>query len=264
MTCEDWLLTSGRQLTEAGIESARLDTLLLLEDCLGRERSWLLAHPEHALAPDQLTLLQGQLERRLQHEPLAYIRGFVEFYGRRFTVSPAVLVPRPESEAMIGLLKKLAPAADSIADIGTGSGCLAITAALETQAVVYGIDIDEKCLKVARKNSASLHANVSWLAGSLTEPLPEIPEVLLANLPYVPDDYAINKAARHEPSLALFAGNDGLDVYRDLFIQLAARPCKLLITESLLEQHQALVLLAEQHGYKLVDTDGLAQAFQPV
>ena len=267
MKINEWVIVATKSLAAAGISSARLDCLLLLEDATNRDRAWLLAHDDEPLTIAQLDQLAGWLEHRVQHEPLAYIRGHSEFYGRRYEVTPAVLVPRPESEAMIELLLHLEPQPTSIADIGTGSGCLAITAALQPGAVVYAVDIDEACLAVARQNAVVHTAQVSFLQGDLLEPLLELPvgpEVLLANLPYVPDDYPINHAARHEPGEALFAGADGLDAYRRLAQQLSdlATAPNIVITEALIDQHAAMKNIFNEVGYELGSTYGLAQLFE--
>lgn len=269
MRIADWLLLASSSLTAVGIASGRLDCLLLLEDITGHDRAWLLAHDDQTLSGAQLDQLADQLERRLQHEPLAYIRGYCEFYGRSFAVTPEVLVPRPESESMITLLLRLRPTPASVADIGTGSGCLAVTVALQTSAIVSAVDIDGACLALARRNAVMHTAQVTFLQGDLLTPYTDgafnAPEVFLANLPYVPQQYPINDAARHEPPSALFAGADGLDAYRRLFgqfSQLNALPT-LIITEALLSQHEALSALALSNGYRLDVSDGLAQAFVP-
>ena len=271
-----WLASNTVSLTKAGIESARLDCLLLLEDATSKDRAWLLAHPEFELSDKQCSHLHGQITRRTQHIPLAYIRGYVEFYGRRFIVNEHVLVPRPESEAMIGILKDTVMSSStnldelSIIDVGTGSGALAVTAALELpSSEVIGLDIDPACLEIADKNARLLQATCSFIKSDLLESLPTIDGsrkfVILANLPYVPDDYPINQAASHEPKLALFAGPDGLDLYRRLWQQIGHMPQlpAYVITEALLEQHQALATIARSVGYSMIKNEGLAQCFAP-
>jgi len=269
MRASDWLGQTTATLTTASIDSARLDALILLEDYTGHDRAYLLAHPE--LEVDE-NALSAAVQRRTGHEPLAYIRGHAEFYGRTFMVNEHVLVPRPESESLIELLKRLAPPQAAIADMGTGSGCLAVTAALEVPDVtVAAVDIDEACLAVAKQNAVMHTAQVQLLHGDMLAPFLQkscnfTPTVLLANLPYVPVNYPINAAAGHEPALALFAGPDGLDAYRKLFAQLKKLPTApaLIITEALLTQHDALEALAAASGYQLVANEGLAQAFRTI
>lgn len=282
MNVKDWLKAATSTLQGAAIESARLDCLILLEDATSKDRAWLLAHPEYELPKLLVTELDKKVAHRSTHVPLAYIRGHVEFYGRDFAVNEHVLVPRPETEEMVELLKVMVSSgsvqADNlvIVDVGTGSGALAITAKLEVpQAHVIGVDIDPACLAVGHQNAAALGvgAEVAFRAADLLEVtdggalLPEA-DVILANLPYVPQEYPINKAAGHEPELALFGGADGLVPYRKLFQYLSERqqPLKpehlqFVITEALEFQHSDLAKIAGVMGYQLEKTAGLAQCF---
>jgi release factor glutamine methyltransferase len=160
MQISAWLHFATDQLT--AIDTARLDALILLEDCTGKDRAWILANPEHLLTLAQVKKLKNLLTQRAQHVPLAYIRGHTEFYGRSFVINPAVLEPRPESEVMIDLLKRLAETLKvgnqkspqlRIADIGTGSGALGITAALELpSSAVELLEIDPHAASVAKLN----------------------------------------------------------------------------------------------------------------
>lgn len=268
MKTSDWLRVAQAALTDAGITTARLDCLVLLENVTGIDRAQLLAHPDTVIEPKQLNRLAEQLERRLQHEPLAYILGYTEFYGRRFAITADVLEPRPESETMIDLLKKLAPRGAQVADIGTGSGALAITAHLETEAVVCAVDIDKACLTVAKQNAVFHTTPLLTIQGDLLEPFLTgkadfTPQILLANLPYVPDSYQINTAALHEPRLAIFGGPDGLDVFRRLFEQAArlTSPPYLILTESLPPHHGELAKIAASSGYQQQVEDDFIQAF---
>ena len=178
MTTQKFLRSTIAKLEQAGIGTARLDALVLLEDATGKNRSWLLAHPDFDVKGSTFHTLQQQIKRRLSHEPLAYIRGKTEFYGREFLVNKDVLEPRPESETMLDLLIdccKAQPcnkAEPCIVDVGTGSGALAITAKVELpQAEVIAIDVDPACLEVARKNAKKHSAQIKFLQGNLLEPL---------------------------------------------------------------------------------------------
>jgi len=273
MTIGTWLTVAQQQLETAGIATARLDTLVLLEDCLGRDRALLLAHPEAELTAEQERVLQQQLVRRETHEPLAYIRGKSEFYGRQFYVDNRVLEPRPESETIIDILKPLiTPDADgAIIDVGTGSGALAVTAALElpedSALHVMAVDIDPGCLEVAMRNAQTLGADVALLQSDLLTQIPADEHIfaLLCNLPYVPDNFQINTAAGHEPRLALFGGPDGLDYYRTLCAQAQARGTKkprYILTEALPPQHEVLAAIAHDYGYRLTQADGFIQLFE--
>jgi release factor glutamine methyltransferase len=266
MLVHSWLTAATKQLSDAGVPTARLDALVLLADLLNKNSAQVLANSGTPLSIEQQSVLAAQLERRQKHEPLAYIRGHAEFYGREFVVSPAVLVPRPESEAMIEQLKALpATAQQVIIDVGTGSGALAITAACELhETLVTATDIDPECLKIARQNAKEHQATVDLKQADLLKGV-SVPALatILANLPYVPDNYAINQAATHEPALALFAGPDGLDLYRKLFEQLKdAQHRGYLITEALPSQHHHLAQLARSYNYLQEAKEDFIQVFR--
>ncbi len=276
MQLSAWLAAAQKQLEAAGIATARLDTLVLLEDAANKPRAWLLAHPDYELPDELIDRLASQLKRRAKHNPLAYIRQKIEFYGREFYVTEAVLVPRPESETMIELLKKLAPgiipkidsSADSrtvtLMDVGTGSGALAVTAALELPGLqVHACDLDPQALEVARKNAHQHKVVITFSAADLLSSPTQNLDIILANLPYVPDSHAINAAAMQEPAMAIFGGPDGLDLYRRMFTQAASmpEPPQLILTESLPPQHNSLVTIAADLGYQLTDQEDFILAF---
>lgn len=267
MTIKDLLSEGEQQLKAVGISSARLDVLILLEDMLKRDRSWVLAHPEHSLNNLQARRLERKIDRRASHVPLAYIRGFSEFYGRRFKVNRHVLEPRPESETIIELLKEFPlPARPAIADVGTGNGAIGITAALELPGSIVDLyDISSGALAVAKHNTHlhELRLRVRKM-NLLSRPLRPY-NVVLANLPYVPDKWKINEAAMAEPRIAIYGGNDGLDIYRKLFHQLRRFTWKprFILTESLPPQHQKLADIALENGFKLRAAADFIQIFQP-
>lgn len=284
MKIRKWLDVTARTLAPTST-SPRLDAEVLLCDALSQNKAWLLSRGDDVVDESVLHSLSQQVKRRAQGEPLAYIRGFAEFYGRTFNVNQHVLVPRPESEAMIDLLvdKWRVASGDQmslIIDVGAGSGAVGITAALELQKLstfdlrptTTLIDIDPNCLKVAKKNAKTHGVEAKFLCGNLLEPyyaLNSSPSalVLLANLPYVPEDYNINNAAKHEPALALFAGHDGLDLYRELFAQMRSQSLEIkditLYTESLIFQHSELRKIAESVGYTQIEEKDLIQVFSP-
>jgi len=270
MKANDWLKAAELQLRD--IPTAHLDALVLLEDALEKDRGWLLAHPEYEVDDKIAKKLQLLLGRRASHEPLAYIRGKTEFYGREFIVNKHVLEPRPESEIMIDLLKNLdlREAELVIIDVGTGSGCLAITAKYELPSVqVYATDISPGGLKISKQNAKNHTVEINFLEGNLLQPLSEIRDlkfettILLCNLPYVPDGHIINEAAMHEPRLAIFGGKDGLDLYRMMFKQMDSFKTTplFILTESLPSQHKKLTALARAHGYKEYINKGFIQIF---
>lgn len=265
MTAQELLDSSIERLEKAGVPSARLDVLVLMEDILGRDRAEILAHPEMPAKTPQIAKLNKYITQRIQHIPLAYIRGKVPFFGREFVLSSCVLVPRPETETMIEILKKLPlPAQPVLADIGTGSGCIGVTAALEipgSKAELY--DIDPAALRIARKNVKLLQANARCFRSDLLSKFTRA-KIILANLPYVPERYAINQAAEHEPRHAIFGGKDGLNLYRRLFEQIAALKSKpvFVLTEALPPQHPNLTVIAKNAGYEPWLSQDFIQAFR--
>lgn len=270
MKINEWLADATKKLETAGIGTARLDCLVLLADCLSKDKAFVLANQEIELSPAQLKMLDKQLARREMHYPLAYVRGKTEFYGREFVINHHVLEPRPESETMIDLLKEIfEQRAESreqiIIDVGTGSGALAITAKLELpQAEVIATDIDKNCLKVAGQNAQKYDVDITFLHGNLLAPfsaLSSLPSALLCNLPYVPDSYTLNEAAMNEPKIAIFGGEDGLDMYRRLFASLTHLMPQFILTESLPFQHAELAKIAATQGYALKETRDFIQVF---
>lgn len=268
MLLAQFISDATNRLQQANIESARLDVLVLLEDVLGKNRANLLAHPELELPRPALTKLNKFITQREQHTPLAYIRGEAPFYGRMFAVNTHVLVPRPETETMIALLMGCPlPARAHVVDIGTGSGCIGITAALElpvSNPRVALLDIDATALQIARKNARRHDARVDIQRQDLLQDYTEPIDAVLANLPYVPTDYPISTSATFEPDLALFGGKDGLDVYRTLWLQIksmGSRPTYVL-TEALEHQHEGLAALAAQAGYEQAEAQDLIQVFR--
>ncbi|MCA9309264.1 peptide chain release factor N(5)-glutamine methyltransferase [Candidatus Saccharibacteria bacterium] len=271
MLVKDWLKETTSTLKGAGITSARLDAELLLAHVLERSREWLAAHDNDELSDNQLAAANKQCTQRAEHTPLAYILGSKEFYNRQFIVDENVLIPRPESEAIIELLKKSSEGINTVIDIGTGSGCLAISAKLELGDIhVTATDISKKALYVARSNAKKLGATVRFIESDFFKSLPRIPTtrpyVIIANLPYVPDDLVTSEEIRREPSLALFSGADGLDHYRHFWHQVSKlknKPTR-IITESLASQHTAMTALASQVGFICSENKDLIQVFPAI
>lgn len=270
MNIHKWLKEATEKLESVSVPSAKLDAEVLLADLLDKDRSWLHTHPDFELKASDQIILDKQISRRTEHEPIAYIRGKQEFYGREFIVSPDTLTPRPETETMVEVLLEIVERDQTIIDLGTGSGCIAITAKLELpDSAVYATEISESALKIAKQNAAKLKSDVTFLHADLMSRLDaNVIEgaILCCNLPYVPDDYTINKAATHEPKIALFSGNDGLDHYRKLFSSLAMLELRgqspaAILTETLPMQHKELELIANEHDYKLMQTRDFIQVF---
>lgn len=205
-----------QQAAEMGLRGeARLDAELLLCAAIGRARSYLYAWPEAEVASQAAQHFLAQAQRRAAGEPLAYLTGEREFYGRRFAVDPAVLIPRADTEtlleAALSRLPRGTPA--QVLDLGTGSGILAISVALERpQASVWALDRSAQALQLAQRNADSLGARVHWLCSDWFAALPADArfDLILANPPYLAADDPHLDALRHEPRSALVAAEDGL------------------------------------------------------
>ncbi len=199
------------------------DSTLLLCRALGKDRAWLIAHPDECLTVAEAWRYEQWLARRAAHEPMQYILEEQEFFGLRFSVSPAVLIPRPETEHLVeaALARLPIERAARIADVGTGSGAIAVAIAHSRPlAQVTGLDISPAALEVARRNAAAhgVDARVRLLASDLLAAVAaERFEMVASNPPYVPDAEALEpQVAEWEPAGALFGGIDGLSVYRRL------------------------------------------------
>jgi len=221
-----------RLLTDAGfpIDEARLDAAVLARHALGWSLAEWAAGSRDDAPPAFAEELRGLITRRAAREPVAYITGKRDFYGRTFRVSPAVLIPRPETEGIVEAALPLLRGIElTIADIGTGSGCLAITLALECpRARIVATDTSVAALDVARENARAMDARVEfvqaeWLPADLTSI-----DLIITNPPYVPEHDRASLMADvrdFEPASALFAGPDGLDAIRVL-LPIAARALK--------------------------------------
>jgi len=200
-------------LERKGIEEARLEADLLVAHALGLDRLGLRLRLEQPVQPAELDAARALLVRRGRREPVAYITGGREFYARAFRVGPGVLVPRPESELLVDLARDAAGAweAPRVLDLGTGSGCLAVTLALELGAArVSAVDVSERALEVARANAARLGGDVRFVLGDGLELARSLGpfELVVANPPYVDPAARASLAPEvleHEPSEALFA-----------------------------------------------------------
>lgn len=260
MTIENWLTESTHKLKNVS-NSAHLDAMVILQATTGKDKAYLLAHPEEQV-PQQANEL---LARRLNSEPIAYILGKKEFYGRDFNVTPNVLIPRPESEAFIDMLQQFAPLSGKyLLDVGTGSGALAITAKLENPKLqVYASDISDKALAVAKSNALTHKADVSFVKSNLLSDIYEDFEIIIANLPYVPPDYPVSKDLSFEPALALYADYGGLALIEELIKQTPGKllPGGYLLIECLQSQHKTVIELAKKHSLVLKDKTGLVLVF---
>jgi release factor glutamine methyltransferase len=219
------------RLERAGADSPRLTALVLLEHVSGKGRTEILAHPERSLDREQAARFQELVERRSQREPLAYILGWREFYGRQFLVTPDTLIPRPETEGLVEIaVRRLASlslhSAPRLLDVGTGTGALAVTLAAERESLeVVCTDYSLQALRVARQNAVnhSVHGCIQTVACDLATAIHGKFNVVLANLPYIPtaDIETLEPEVRQfEPRLALDGGGDGLNLLERLIADL--------------------------------------------
>jgi len=250
MTIMEALQWANNKLKKAGVDSPMLDAEILLSHTLDTSKAWLFSHFNDPLKIHQHEIFSQLINRRTSREPVAYLIGRKAFYGREFFVNPSVLIPRPETETLIELalekLKSKDPERTLIADLGVGSGAIAITLAGETNLPVIGIEIDDQALEIAKKNANKLLEEnaIDFQRGNLAEPLIRIFKtirgqtsvqtssvypfktlLITANLPYLPESKMENiqpEVRDFEPRLALVSGVDGLDAYWELFRQLRA------------------------------------------
>lgn len=253
MTIFDWISNTSQQLSDAKIDSARLDAELILANALSKPREWLLAHDDEEVTPETLKQIRDDIIRRLNHEPLAYILGKKEFYGRELIVTSDVLIPRPETEQLIEVTKIVSEKPSlNILDIGTGSGALAITLALEIpDAHVTASDISDTALKIARQNATKLNAKIDFLKSYLLDNINEKFDIIVANLPYVDKNWQISPETNHEPEIALFADDGGLDLIKKLIQQAPKNLTEngFLILEMDPRQTSVATKFAEKYGF---------------
>ena len=278
-TIETWLHDAVEMLVRSKVPTPRLDAEVLLAHALGVNRTWLIAHANDNI--DDAHALENAnklLAKRLQRVPIAYLTNHKEFYGRSFFVDESVLIPRPESEMMIDLLKEIYGEGSRkkeegrnsirLIDVGTGSGCLGITAKLELPALdVTLCDISDEALAIAHKNATTLKADVAIAKSDLLSSfiiLPSSFDVILANLPYVDANWERSPETDHEPSLALFADDNGLDLIKKC-IQQAQRSLQkdgYLILEADPCQHDEIIRCSKQFGFEVVRVQDYIVALQ--
>lgn len=259
------LADARRALVGAGIDpdEAAIDAEVLARHALGWDRSQLLTRSRDSVPPGLEPAFGRLLARRTAREPVAYIVGHREFWGREFEVTPAVLVPRPETEIIIEeALDEVrgGAACHAIVDVGTGSGCLAVTLALEfPDARVRATDVSAAALTVARHNAArhGVADRVTFVECDLLDAIDAPADSIISNPPYVPaaDEGELQpEVARYEPHAALFGGPDGFDIMRRLF---ATAPSRLadggrLVVEFGFGQDAGIRALAAAAGWRVV------------
>lgn len=280
VTITEVLKKTEQQFSEAGIPSPRLDAEVLLAYTLGVERNWLHAHGDEKVQLENSRAYGQLVERRLDREPVAYITGTKEFYGREFIVTPDVLIPRPETEDLVELGIETAyniphtshhPYGLYALDVGTGSGAVGLTVLAESPRIndMYLLDISPKALAVAKQNNRKLFhlKRVQYyesdlllsLSGSSVLPV----DLILANLPYVDKSWETSPETAHEPALALYADHEGLALIFQLIeqSQTALRQFGYLLLEADPEQHDSIIEFAFIHGFVHKETRGYALSF---
>src|SRR5665213_468828 len=258
-------------LTEAANRIAKRDAELLLMHVLDCGHAFIAAHPEKSLNAEQQSELRNMISRRALGEPVQYITGHQEFYALDFRVTPDVLIPRPETEHLVEAVLLWATQFHDertlqIADIGTGSGAIVVALATHLAgANFFATDISEPALAIARDNALTHHCEqrIHFAHGDLLSglALPEsfLFDAIVSNPPYVPTRDAATmqpEVVGHEPHTALFAGDDGLEIYRRLIpaAHAALHPCGLLAMEIGHGQRDALAaLLHDWNNVRFID-----------
>jgi len=228
VTIREALRSAAERLELHHITNARLTAELVLAHALSVEREYLYSHDDRVLSEQELQMLEDRLYDRISGVPLQYIVGRQEFYGRYFRVNPAVLIPRPETEYIVEAVletlgtRGLPPTDLSIVDVGTGSGCIAVTLALELPGTqVFAADVSFEALLVARENAASLGAPVRFVCMDVLDAIQAKFDFIVSNPPYVrcSEISRLQREVReHEPHIALFSPMDELAIYRRLVV----------------------------------------------
>ena len=221
MKIKHWIKTAQDSLKET--DSPRLDAQLLLAHTLQQNRAWIIANTDFTIPKEALVRLEHMLQLRKKRIPLAQILGLREFYGRTFTINENVLVPRPETEVLVEQAVKTIPQNASVLEIGTGSGCISVSLSLERPDLsIVATDISTQALEIAIENAKNLNATVTFIESDLFKSIKEGQtfDVVLANLPYVPINARRQPEIEHEPDVALYSGDDGLNHYRKFFAKL--------------------------------------------
>jgi release factor glutamine methyltransferase len=233
MTIKEALALGRKSLISS--PSPFLDTRLILEHVMAADYGYLITHDEESMSPDQEHQYLLLLDRAGAGEPIPYLTGRTQFYGLELIVSPAVLIPRPETEHLVELaldwmrVDYRLSAPPHIVDVGTGSGCIALALASQLpEARIEATDVSEAALEIAKENARTLgyDSRIDFHLGSFLEPILGEPNLIAANLPYIADHEwsTVGSGVKsHEPDIALRGGSDGLDSIRQLLIQAGMR-----------------------------------------
>ena len=260
------LLIAKQKLMNHGIKSWNLDSELIVSHVLNLSRLELITKDEAFVTKEQQNLIDELISRRISDEPLAYLLNKKEFYGRDFYVDNSVLIPRIETESIIFNLPQN-NRSKKVLDIGTGSGCIAITIKLEKPDYhVDALDISEDALKTAKLNAKKLNANVHFFHSNLLSNVKDKYDLIIANLPYVDDSWNIDlNALSYEPSSALFAKREGLDLIYKLLdeVDKIANQNALLYLESDETQIPKIIEYTKnKKSIRFIKADGLISIFR--
>ena len=254
-------LSIAQALLEArSLGVGRLDTLMLLAQTLACSRTWLLAHDDVELSAEQCGHLRAQLARRASGEPLAYLLGEKEFHGLMLKVNSNVLVPRPDTEVLVGWALELLASMErpSVVDLGTGSGAIALAVKHASPlATVTATDVSAAALEVARTNAHQLKLDIEFIEGSWWKAVPQRRfQLVLSNPPYIAGGDRHLAALTHEPALALTPGGDGLGALRSIVGSAASHleAGGWLLLEHGFDQADAVQALLREHGFGSVET----------
>lgn len=259
------LREASQTLQRAGVPEARRDAGSLLSFVIGKDRTFLISHAEDLVDDGLIAQFRDAVERRASGEPLQYITGVQDFFGRAFRVTPDVLIPRPETELLVeAALDVAGNAAPLICDVGTGSGCIAITMLCElNQSRAVAVDKSTSALEIAKLNARRLAVEdrTVFLVSDCFDALDSREhqfDLILSNPPYVAVDVVagLQREVRdHEPLLALSPGPDGLTVIRRLLHEAPAflKPAGHLIMEIGFDQGEAVMSLIDERVWRLVE-----------
>ena len=245
---------------ERGIDTPRLDTELLIGSVLHLDRLQLYMNFDLPLSEAELSKIREVVRRRGGREPVAYILNEKDFYAHTFYIESGVLCPRPDTETLVEQALLLIPKSGEffIADVGSGSGCVGLSIAMERPEVkLFATDVSDIALRCTRRNveTLKLKSRVAVLKGSYLDPIPpdRTIHMLVSNPPYIPTEDITQLAPevqKHEPSLALDGGNDGLHCYRALAVQAKARKIPVVLVEIGIGQSIDVMNIFQEKGYK--------------
>ena len=244
------------RLAAAGIEEAKLDARLLLEELCGTDRNDLLVHGDRPVTEQQEKSYVNQIELRSRHIPLQHIMGYQEFMGLRFKVTPDVLIPRQDTETLVEEVLKNLHDGMRILDLCTGSGCILLSLLrYSNDCVGIGADLSKKALKVAEENAGSLGLTAEFVQGDLFEPVTGKFEIIVSNPPYIPSNVIptlMEEVREHDPLMALDGKEDGLYFYREITGKASEYlyPGGMLFLEIGCEQAGAVTELMKNAGYR--------------